>query len=158
MKAMFIILTLSFSLSCSIQSKMHEQSFENSVQNRNSKANSDELEFLRKMKDKYPYEVDLLQNKIIKDRLIKLLGDRFEFIQNISELGPSTPIEVHGNIFSSYTCMQHNCGFTNYIIVADINKNEIYVGIREEEKVKLYSENENSSLPEILTNWSINKN
>lgn len=158
MKAIFSILTLSLFLGCSIQGKKAEQSIENSVQNKNYKANSDELEFLRKMKDKYPYEVDLLHNKIVKDRLVKLLGDRFEFIENISELGPSTPIEVSGNIFSSYTCMQHNCGFTNFIIVADIDKNEIYVGIREEEKVKIYSENENSSLPEVLINWSVNKN
>ncbi|MBE2219738.1 MAG: hypothetical protein IAE90_16120 [Ignavibacteria bacterium] len=151
MKAILIILTLFLSLGCTILEKKPEQSAE---QHRNFDAGSDELEFLRKMKDKYPFEVDLLQNKIIKDRLAKLLGDRFEFIKNISELGPSTPIEVSGNIFSSYTCMQHNCGFTNYIIVADIAKNEIYVGIREEEKVKLYSENENSPFPEVLINWS----
>ncbi len=121
-----------------------------------NKFQSYELEFLRSMKGKYAHDVDLLNIDIINQRLKKLLGDKFNFISDISEFGPSSPINVDNDIFSSNTCQQHNCYYTNYIIVADIKKNLLYVGIREEEYVNIYSENEDD-IPGILRNWENNK-
>lgn len=114
-----------------------------------------ELEFLRNMKDLYAHDVDLLNIEIINQRLKKLIREEFNFISNISEFGPSTPIILDNDIFASNTCQQHNCYYTNYIIVADIKNNLIYVGIRKEEKVQLYYEDE-SNTPKVLFDWANN--
>ena len=124
---------------------------ENKLNKKESKGTPNNLNFLRKMNGKYPFEVKLLDNKIVKNRLIKLIGSRYNFIKEISAYGPSEPIEIKNNIMTASVCQQHNCGSTNFILVVDLLKNIIYVGIRENNKIKTYSEDGSKS--QRLNDW-----
>jgi len=113
----------------------------------------DNLSFLRNLNGKYPYEVELLDNKILAGRLYELIGDRFSFLKK--KWNVETPIEISDNIFIASACEAHNCGYTEFIIVINFTNDVLYVGIREEGKVDLYSENGVSC--QQLDNWSGNQ-
>jgi hypothetical protein len=114
---------------------------------------SDDLNFLRDFNGKYPYEIKLFGNEILVRRLEALLGDRFEFMKKTWAV--ENPIEVKDEYFIATGCEAHNCASTNFIIVANLNSNKIYVGIREEEKVKKYAE-QGGTFPEQIENWEKN--
>ena len=61
-------------------------------------------------------------------------------------------MKVENNIFVTSTCMQHNCHWTNFIIVCDINANKMFVGIRDNGQIKTYSED--SSTNQIIIDWA----
>ncbi len=105
------------------------------------------LDFLKKLNGKYPYEVKLFENTALMQRLKKLLGNsRYNFLKETWAV--ETPMEFANNIFVASGCQAHNCGSTNFIIVFDFSNNVMYVGIREEDKVKTYSE-DGSNSPKI---------
>jgi hypothetical protein len=108
------------------------------------------LNFLKKLNGKYPYNVKLLDNVQLKTRLKKLLGTRFTFLKKTWAV--ETPIEIKNNIFVAKGCETHNCSSTNFIIVVNFTKNILYAGIREEDNVKTYSED--GSIPEPLNEWA----
>lgn len=105
--------------------------------------NSSNLDFLKSTNGKYPYEIKLLKNSILTQRLEKLIGNRYNFLKETWAV--ETPIEVKDNIFVAFGCQAHNCGSTNFIIIIDFNKNILYAGIRENDIVKLYSEDGSDS-------------
>lgn len=96
------------------------------------------LSYLKNFSGQYPNKVKLLGNNPLTKRLKVLLKIRYDFLSKT--WGPEIPIEVSKNTFIAWGCQQHNCSNTNFIIVVDFKKNVLYVGIREEEKVKIYSE------------------
>ena len=102
-----------------------------------------ELDFLRNYAGKYPNDVKLLDNSVLRPRLEKLLGGRFAFVKETWAV--EGPMEVKNDMFIASACQAHNCGSTNFIIVADLAKNILYAGVREEEKVKVYSEDGSSN-------------
>jgi len=105
---------------------------------------SNNLDFLKKLNGKYPYEVKLFDNSALMQRLKKLLGDsRYNFLKETWAV--ETPIEFANNIFVASGCQAHNCGSTNFIIAVDFSNNVMYAGIREEDKVKTYSEDGSNS-------------
>ena len=112
--------------------------------------NLDSLDFLKKFNGKYPNDVKLFDNLTLKLRLQKLLGNRYTFLKETWAV--ENPIEIKNNIFIATGCQTHNCGSTNFIIVIDFSNKVVYAGIREEEKVKLYSENGSSN--QELNNWA----
>jgi hypothetical protein len=115
-----------------------------------AKVQSDQsLNALKKLEGKYPYEVHLLENPKLKNRLKALLGSRFIFLKETWAV--ETPIEVRSNIFIASGCQQHNCGNTNFIIVIDFAKDVLYAGIREDQIVKVYSEDGSSNRE--ITQW-----
>ncbi len=97
-----------------------------------------ELDYLRKYAGKYPVDVKLLEDPRLSPRLEKILGNRFMFVMDTWAV--ESPIEIRGDKFIASACQQHNCGNTNFIIVADITANKISVGVREEGKTKTYTE------------------
>ena len=97
-----------------------------------------------------PQKVKLLGNSPLTKRLKALLKNRYDFLSKT--WGPETPIEVKNNTFSAWACQQHNCSNTNFTIVVDFDKNVVYVGIREEENVKIYSEDGSKNTE--VTNWA----
>jgi hypothetical protein len=102
------------------------------------------LDFLKKLNGKYPWEVKLFNNSALMQRLKKLLGNsRFNFLKETWYL--ENPMEFTNNIFVASGCEQHNCGSTNFIIVYDFSNNVLYAGIREQDKVKTYSEDGSNS-------------
>jgi hypothetical protein len=112
-----------------------------------------DLDFLKALDGKYPYAVKLLDNAALQSRLKNLLGNRFAFVKKTWAV--ETPIEVKNNVFVASGCQAHNCSSTNFIIVVDLTKNKMYAGIREEEKVKTYSED--GTNPPQLNDWANNK-
>lgn len=108
------------------------------------------LNSLKKLNGKYPYNVKLLDNPALKKRLQKLLGNRFTFLKKTWAV--ETPIEIKNNVFVAKGCETHNCSSTNFIIVVNFTKNILYAGVREEDKVKTYSED--GSMPEQLNEWA----
>ncbi len=109
-----------------------------------------DLSFLRNYDGKYPYKVKLLDNPVLTKRLKKLLGNRYKFFKDTWNV--EIPIEVKDNIFKASACEAHNCSSTNFIILADLSKNVLYAGIREDDQVKKYSEN-GSDLKQ-LNDWA----
>ncbi len=86
-------------------------------------------------------------------RLKRLLKSRYNTLK--SKWAVETPIEVKNNIFSAYGCEAHNCGYTNFKIVVDLESDLLYVGIREEQVVKIYSD-DGSNISEI-EEWAISE-
>jgi hypothetical protein len=119
------------------------------------KSDSTTFKFLKKYDKKYPYEVKLLDNSILKQRLKTLLGNRYSFLK--SKWAVEIPIEIKDNIFIAYACETHNCDATNFMIIVDINRNIVYAGIREERKAVTYSE-DNSKGPVQLQDWAKENN
>ncbi|WP_316787072.1 hypothetical protein [Pedobacter frigiditerrae] len=105
---------------------------------------------LNKSNGKYPSEITLFENKELSKRLKSLLKDRFFFLKKTWAV--ETPIEVKNNIFKAWGCKQHFCDRTNFIIVVDFKKNVIYVGIRDNENVKVYSKD--GSINIEVNNWA----
>ena len=108
-----------------------------------NQATEGELDFLRNYAGKYPNDVKLLDNSVLRPRLEKLLGGRFAFVKETWAV--ESPMEMRNDMFIASACQAHNCGFTDFIIVADLAKNILYAGVREEEKVKVYSEDGSSN-------------
>jgi hypothetical protein len=105
---------------------------------------SNNLDFLKKLNGKYPYEVNLFDNSTFTQRLKNLLGNsKYNFL--IETWAVEVPMEYANNIFVASGCQAHNCASTNFIIVVDFAKNVMYAGIREEDEVKTYSEDGSNS-------------
>lgn len=113
--------------------------------------NTTNVDFLKEFNGKYPYEVDLLNNKIINKRLKSLIGDKFRFLKKTWAV--ENPMEIRNNIFVASACEAHNCNMTNFILVIDMLKNIMYVGIRKEGQVSTYAESGNN-FPEQIQLWS----
>ena len=112
---------------------------------------SNNLEFLKKLNGKFPSRAKLFDNSSFTKRLKKLLGNsRYNFLSETWAV--ETPMEFSNNIFVASGCQAHNCNSTNFIIVVDFSENIMYVGIREEDKAKTYSE-DGSNSPKVIE-WS----
>ncbi len=108
---------------------------------------ANELDFLKDQDGKYPAEAKLFDNAAFTQRLKKLLGDdRYDFLKE--KWAVETPMEFKNEVFVASGCQAHNCGSTNFIVVYDFTGNVMNAGIREEDKVKIYTEN-NSESPKI---------
>ena len=112
---------------------------------------SDDISFLKNFDGKYSHEVKFLENSVIKERLKRLIGDRFTFLEKTWAV--ETPMEIKNNFFIASACEAHNCNMTNFIVVVDINKNVMYAGVREEGRIKTYSE-DGSKIPAQINEWS----
>ena len=116
-----------------------------------SNSTSSNLDFLKKLNGKYPHDVTLLDNSALTDRLKKLISNsRFTFLKATWEL--ESPMEFKNNIFMATGAQAHNAGSTNFIIVYDFTTNIMYAGIREEDKVKTYSEDGSNS--QKINEWA----
>ncbi len=117
----------------------------------------DNIDFLRKLGGSLSRD-DLLSNPVIRRRLQNLLGrERWAFMYGHWNLG--APHELTNDVLVATGCMSHFCPDTNFIIAIDITKNRIYVGVRDRNRVKFYSEDNNQS-PEIrqrMQRWITNE-
>jgi hypothetical protein len=117
------------------------------------KYSTGELDFLREYAGKYPADIRLMENASFTKRLKTLTGSRYQFLEETWAV--ETPMEVKGDIFTAEACMAHNCGSTNFIVVVDLANDKMYAGIRENDKVKLYGEDEDH--PQELKDWEKNE-
>jgi hypothetical protein len=120
------------------------------TQPKNDNSNSDNLDYLKELNGSYTGSLWNLDNPTFLQRLKKLLGGNYSTLEEIQAV--ETPIKITNNKLVAKRCESHNCSATNFIIIVDFTKNEIYVGIRKDNYVKTYSENENSC--QELNNWA----
>ncbi len=112
------------------------------------------IDYLLSMDGQYPHDVFFFDDIIIKKRTKHLLGVRYSFI--IESWGPEVPIKVKNDIFIASACQANNCNWTSFIIVIDLKENLMHIGVEEERKVKIYSENK-SKLPQEMLDWKNKK-
>ena len=109
------------------------------------------LDFLNSYKGKYPAEVKLLNQPVIKKRLQKLLGTEYTFLKKIWQV--ESPIEIDNGLFYAWAMQAHQGGNPGAVIMADIKKNILYVGIRKNGEEKFYSE-DGSPSPKKMIEWA----
>ena len=109
------------------------------------------LDFLKKFNGKYPYQVKLLDHPKLKERLKKMLGSQYDYIKKIWEVG--APMEINKRLFYAYGGQAHSGGETGVILMADIENNVLFVGIRNEGKEEFYSEKE-INVPKRMQEWA----
>lgn len=110
------------------------------------------LEFLSKYNGKYPFEVKLLNNPTIKKRLQHLLGvQQYTFVKEIMEV--ETPIEVKDGLFYAEGMQAHSGGDPSAVIMADILKDILFVGIFKDGKASFFAEG-NAEPPLKLKDWA----
>ena len=99
---------------------------------------------LKKYVGKYPYEVKLLDNPALKDRLKKLLGPDFAAMK--ANWNVETPIEIESGVFMASACQAHNCADNRYLLFVDLDKDNINV-LHVEHGTQTYAENGKIALP-----------
>ncbi|MDO6437782.1 hypothetical protein Q4534_10205 [Cyclobacterium sp. 1_MG-2023] len=112
---------------------------------------SNELTFLKTFNEKYPYEIKLLEEPVIKNRLEKMLGPQYATLKSIWEV--ETPITIVNGMFYAWGMQAHSGGDPGAVLMADLNKNVLYVGIRKKEDEQFYSE-DGSPIPQKLQDWA----
>lgn len=120
--------------------------------NNQSNSQDDELDFMMAWKGKYPYEVKPFENPILKKRLGLMLGNKFNYLKSIWEV--ETPIEIENKMLYAFGMQAHSGGDPGGVLMADISKNVLYVGIRKDTKASIYSE-DGSTAPKKLKEWAV---
>ncbi|MCT4318804.1 hypothetical protein [Elizabethkingia anophelis] len=122
---------------------------------KNNPQTNTSLTFLKKYSGKYTYEVKLLNNPILKNRLIRLMGiQKYTFMKNTWRVEGG--ISVKNNILTAEGCEQHNCDSTNFIIVIDLERDILYVGYKVENDIYKFGEEQN--YPLLILNWEKGNN
>lgn len=110
------------------------------------------VDFLKNLDGKVPFDINLINTPIMKNGLKELIKDRYTFLRK--NFNTQLPIIIANNYFIAEACKAHECGFTEFIIVVDLTKDVLYVGIREkEDKIQTFSE-DGSPDPEPIRHWS----
>ena len=138
---LFILLLLPFFIASTTVAQSH-----NKVQTKASTS----LAYLKNYNEKYPNEVKLFSKPQFVNRVKALTGTRYSLIKKYWDV--ESPIKIEAGNFIAYACQAHNCDVTNFMIIYDFTNDKMYVGIREEEKAKTYSEN-GTPIPARLDEW-----
>lgn len=117
-----------------------------------SEESNDNLDFLSSYNSKYPREVQLLGNNVIISRINKFIGPEynFNFINQVWQV--EIPIEIQNGIFYAYGMQAHSGGDPSAVIMANIPKNILFIGIKDNGKVRVYSE-DGSQIPQKLLDY-----
>ena len=108
------------------------------------------LNVLKKYKDKYPSEIRLLKNEILKKRLVNLIGiEKYNYM--VKSWAVETPVTIENNTLESLGCEAHNCDRTNFDIVIDFERDKLYIGYRVEERIFKFGEDQN--YPNSILQW-----
>jgi hypothetical protein len=154
MKKIFFVIILLSLTACLTEPKKNRNENTNSdikIENNNKSKTSKKngLEFFKLSEGKYPSEIKLFDNTDFVNRLKKLIGYRYDFLEDYWSI--EMPIEFKNGIYIIEGCEKHNCGWTNFIVTYDLTYNHLSVGIRDERKVKIFSEK--SYHPLIIDEW-----
>lgn len=112
---------------------------------------ADNLDFLKGLHGKYPHDVKMLDNPILQKRLEKMLGSQYDFMKSVWDV--ETPIEIKDGLFYAWGMQAHSGGDPGAVLMADLHNNVLYVGIREDAREELYSE-DGSNAPKQLQEWA----
>jgi len=113
--------------------KKEQELYQKKDQQTNNQQQSDNitkenLDFLIKLNGKYPHEVKLLDNPILKKRLKKMLGSQYNFMKSIWQV--EIPIAINDGFFYVWAMQAHSGGDPGVILMADIEDNVLYVVIK----------------------------
>lgn len=98
-------------------------------------------DLLKSFDGQYPFDIDLLDNELFRNRIRHLLGDsRFAFMQKYFEV--QAPMTVTQSVFVARGCKTHECNSTNFTLIYDIKNNKFYVVIVDNFIVSIYYESE----------------
>ena len=136
-------------------SDKEDDEFSNSTDTTSIESNltKDNLAFLNSTNGLYPKDINLLEDSVLKQRLINLIGNKYYFLAE--NWNVETPIKVKNNTFIASGCQSQNCDITNFIIIIDFSKGILYCGIRENNKVKSFSEDGSNN--QELTDFVLGK-
>ena len=112
------------------------------------------LQFLLENAGDYPHDIKLFERPQLKERLKKILGQRYQFFMETWAV--ESPIEINQNNAIITACEAHNCDATNFILVVDMEKEILFAGIREDGKVQVFSEKGDTKNGE-LEKWANKK-
>ena len=89
--------------------------------------------------DKYPRDVDFIENAALKARLVSLIGqERYDYLAE--NFNTQTPIEEKDGLYTAHACEAHNCDATNFTIVYDAKSNVLSVIYRVDGKDETFTE------------------
>lgn len=114
-----------------------------------SSENNDDLSFLNKLNGQYTDAFWNIDKPVFYKRIKKLLNNYFETLREICCV--ESPIEIKDNKLIATACESHNCNSTNYIVIVDILKNKIYVGLRKDDQIKTFTEDGHT--PQEMKDW-----
>ncbi len=110
------------------------------------------LSFLIPFRDRYPHDISFLELPLLKPRLLHLLGkEKYAYVKQIWQV--ETPIEIKDSLFYAWGMEAHSGGDPSAVVMADLNQNLLYVGIRQNGTEKMYAEN-NRPVPPRLMEWA----
>lgn len=162
-KNLIYLLLISLILSCNnnrsepnsnTTQKIDSTNEEKSVANLNLV--NDSLNYIIKYGDKYPYEVKLLDSGMLKDRLIRLLGNKM-YKMYISYTDVQSPIEIVNQKRTLIsTCAAHSGQTYTTATYIDFQTDELTVGILDDTIVYTYSESTKKLYAPDFQTWEIN--
>lgn len=121
------------------QKQLSEEKQQKESGNMSKYVDSLDLSYLNTLDGKYAYDIGFFDNQVIKDRLVKLVGEN-NFENAIMKFGVAGPIEIKNGILVARGCKPHDCSSSNYVLAIDINKNNFYVIIQQNNVPKNYFE------------------
>jgi hypothetical protein len=99
----------------------------------------------------YVAETGMLQKEPLKSRIKALLAaDNAAFAERF-DVAP--PVELENDVLYNQGCRRHYCGVDEAAFAIDMRRDVIYVGFAVNGVVKLFSERNDSAVPEKLVRW-----
>jgi hypothetical protein len=125
---------------------INENQKQNDTKSDNVIKKSNSLDGLKERVVKNSSEASFFDDKAVVTRLKKMVGSRYDFLEE--NWNVTSGLELKNNQIFGEACQIHSCGITEFIILVNYNTNVIYCAMREDGKVKKYSE-DNSENEEI---------
>lgn len=119
--------------------------------------NRESLDFLNSLEGKYPSDSDLFGTEPMKERLTKLLGNKYmDFIQRMDV---QVPIKITDGIVMMRGIMTHGGGTEEAVLAVNIAENVIWVGILQNgEKISQFNEDSDVRMPHsfftVILGWN----
>lgn len=99
---------------------------------------------------KYPTQIKLFENEILKNRLKNI--NRFDYDALITNWNTETPISIENQIIHASGCKAHNCPSNGYELFIDLKNDNINIYYFRDNTLKVYTEKEWIDLPKGFNN------
>lgn len=110
------------------------------------------LAYLKATAEKYTFETGVLDSGDLVTVLEGILGVK-GFLELKDRFGVTIPIRIEENLFWVTGCKPHNCSYNEAAIWADTYTNEVWIGLRIKGESVSFTNTEQVSPPQILTDW-----
>lgn len=103
------------------------------------------IEYVRGWVGKYPSDVNMFGDSVLRQRMLKLLKGEYELFK--TNWNVQTPFVEDSSIVSTSGCKQHDCPSYHSIIYFDVVNNQINIAILKDKQYKLFTEMDTIVLP-----------